>query len=47
MLEENTTFDDHVVNVTLNVTKLGMLNDIVVIDKSCDFGCYGNHCGGK
>ena len=44
---KNTTFDNNVVNVSLNVTKFGMLIDNIEIDMSCDFGCYGNHFGGK
>ena len=40
---ENTTFDNNVVNFRLNVTKFGMLIDIVESDKSRDVGCYGNH----
>ena len=43
MREENTTFDNNFVNFSLNVTKCGLLIDIVDIDKSHDFGCYGNH----
>ena len=47
MLVENTTCDNNVVNFRLNLTKFGMWLDIVDIDKSHDFGCYGNHFGGK
>ena len=43
ILVENTTFDNNVVNFILNVTKFGMLIDIIDVDKSYDFGCYGNH----
>ena len=44
---KNTTFDNHFGNFNLNVTTLGMLMDTIEIDMSHDFGCYGNHLGGK
>ena len=47
MLVENKTFDNNVVNFSLNVTKFGMLIDIVDIDKTHYFGSYGNHFSGK
>ena len=47
MLVENTTFDNKFVRFSLNVAKFHMLIDIVEIDKSHDFGCYGNHFSGK
>ena len=47
MLVENATFYNNVVNFSLNVTKFGMLIDIVEVDKSRDFCCFGNHFGGK
>ena len=47
MLVVNTTFDNTFVNFSLNVTKFGIVIDIVKINKSPDFGCYGNHLGGK
>ena len=47
MLVENTTFYNNVVNFSLNVTKFGMLIDIVEIDKSRDLSCYGDHFCGK
>ena len=47
MLVENTTFDNHFVNFSLNVTKFGIVIDIVEIDKSHDFGCNKNHLRGK
>ena len=47
MLVENTTFYNTFVNFSLNVTKFGMVIDIVEIDNSLDFCCYGNHFGGK
>ena len=40
-------FDNNVVNCSLNVATFGMLIDIVDIEKSHDFSCYGNHFGGK
>ena len=40
-------FDNKVVNINLNVTKFGMLIDTVEMEKSRDFGCYGNHFWGK
>ena len=43
----NTTFDNNFINVSLNVTKFGMLIDNIEIDMSRDFGCYENHFGGK
>ena len=46
-LGKNTTFCNNVVNCRLNVTKFGMLIDNIVIHMSHDFGCYGNHFGGK
>ena len=47
MLVENKSFDNSCVSFSLNVTKFGMMIDIVDIDKSRDFGCYGNNFGGK
>ena len=40
-------FDNNFVNVSLNFTKFGMLIDNIEIDMLDDFGCYGNHFGGK
>ena len=42
MLVGNTNFYNKFVNFSLNITKFGMLIDIVEIDKSRDFGCYRN-----
>ena len=47
MLVENKTLDNTFVNFSLNVTKCGIVIDIVEIDKSHDFGCYENHFGRK
>ena len=47
MLVESTTGDNNVVNFSPNLTKFGMWLDIAEIDKSHDFGCYGNHFGGN
>ena len=47
MLVVNTTFDNNFVSFSLNVTKFGIFIDIVEVGKSHDFGCYGNHFGGK
>ena len=44
---ENTTFDNNVVNFSLNVTKIDMLIDNIEIGMSHDFVCYGNHLAGK
>ena len=44
---ENTTFNNNVVNFSVNVTEFGMLIGIVDIHKLDDSGCYGNHFGGK
>ena len=44
---KNTTFDNNFVNFSLNVIKYGVLIDNIKIDMSHDFGCYGNHLGGK
>ena len=43
----NTTFDNNFVNFSPNVTKFGMLIDIVDIDMSHDFGGYGYNFGRK
>ena len=40
-------FYKNVANVSLNVTKHGMLIANVEINKSHDFGCYGNHFSRK
>ena len=40
---ENTTFDNKFVNFSPKITKFGMLIDIIAIDNSHDFGCYGNN----
>ena len=40
-LVKNTTFVNNFINFSLNVTKFGMLVDIVDMDRSHDFGCYG------
>ena len=45
ILVENTTVDNNFVHFSLNVTKFGMLIDMVEIDKSHDFGCYGHYFG--
>ena len=47
ILVEKNTFDNNVVSFSLNITKFDMLIDIVAIDKSWDFGCYGNNFGMK
>ena len=47
MLAKNTTCDNKLGNFRQNLTKFGMWLDIVEVDKSRDFGCYGNHFGGK
>ena len=44
---ENTTFDNNFVNCGLNVTIFGMWIANTEMDMSYDFGCYGNHFGGK
>ena len=41
------TFGNNFVNFILNITKFGMLINIVEIDKSHDIGCYVNHFGRK
>ena len=47
ILVNNTTFDYNFISFSMNVTKVGVLNDNVGIDKLHKFGCYGNHFGGK
>ena len=45
---KNTTFDNTFLNYRPNVTKFGMLIDIVDIHRSHDdFGCYGYNFSGK
>ena len=46
-LAKITTFDSNFVNFSLNITKCGVLVDNMDIDTSHDFGCNGNHFGGK
>ena len=47
MLVANTTFENTFVDFCLNITTFGVLIDIVGIDKSRDFGCYGHHLAGN
>ena len=43
----HTTFDNNFGNFSLNVTKFGMLSNIVDIDRSHDFCWYRDHFAGN